>query len=83
MGWLDTAVQFVNIMGFAGGVFTYVFLRPLNANFASLKESIDKLANKFDRIEERQRHLEEKLIEVEQRARSAHHRIDEIKTSLG
>ena len=83
MEWLDTAVQFVNIMGFAGGVFTYVFLRPLNASIDSLKSSIDKLANKFDRIEERQRRLEEKLVEVEQRARSAHHRIDDLKTSLG
>ncbi len=83
MELLDTAVQVTNLIGFAGGVFAWAILRPLNNSFDGLRKSIDRLVQRFDQLDERQRRMEERLVEIEQRARSAHHRIDDLKANLG
>ncbi len=80
--WLETAVQVSVFASFIGAVFSYFILKPLNASIKQLKESIDKLTAKFDKIDERQRVLEVRVAEIDQRSRSAHHRIDVIDRHL-
>jgi hypothetical protein len=76
--WLDTAVQISIVAGFIGGVFTYVVLRPLNATITDLHYAIQDLRKDLKDCEERRHIMEIKLAEVDQRARVAHSRIDEI-----
>lgn len=78
MDWLGTAVQISIVAGFIGSVFTYVVLRPLNATITDLRYTIKDLRKDLKDSEERRHMLEIKLAEVDQRARVAHSRIDEI-----
>lgn len=83
MEYLGTAAQVTIILSFFGAAFSYMILRPLNASINELKASIDKLSSKFERADERQRSLEVRVAEIDQRARSAHHRMDVINSRLG
>jgi hypothetical protein len=78
MDWLDTAVQVSIVAGFVGGVFTYVVLRPLNFTMKDLRLAIQDLRKDLRDCEERRHMMEIKLAEVDQRARVAHSRIDEL-----
>jgi hypothetical protein len=78
MDWLDMAVQVSIVAGFIGAVFTYVVLRPLNATITDLHYAIQDLRKDLRDSEERRHKMEIKLAEVDQRARVAHSRIDEI-----
>ena len=70
MTWQDIA-QITAIAGACGAVFRYWCLDPLNA-------SIVKLSTILDRHERMLTDVQVKFAEVDQRARSAHHRIDEL-----
>lgn len=78
MNWLDTAVQVSIVAGFVGGVFTYVVLRPLNFTIKDLRLAIQDLRKDLKDCEERRHMMEIKLAEIDQRARVAHSRIDEL-----
>ena len=81
MDWLETAVQISVVAGAIGGaisfVINYVVLRPLESTLAQLQLAVDHLAEQLVRAEDRWHDVDIKLAEVDQRARSAHHRIDE------
>ena len=66
------------ILSFVGAVFSFVVLRPLNSAIAELRDTIKDLGHDVYAIEERRHDLELKVAEVDQRARSAHHRIDTL-----
>lgn len=66
------------VLGFAGGVFSYVVLRPLNTAIDSLNKAVSDLRMELMTAERRRHDLELKIAEVDQRARSAHHRIDRL-----
>ena len=64
------------VLGFIGAVFSYVVLRPLNVSISNLNEAVVKLREQVMTAEYRWHDLEVKVAEIDQRARSAHHRID-------
>ena len=78
MEWLGTAAQITIILSFFGAAFSFVILRPLQSSMTELKSSIDKLSAKFEKADERHRSLEVRVEGIDQRARSAHHRLDTI-----
>lgn len=78
MEYLGTAAQITIILSFFGAVFSFMILRPLQSSMTELKSSIDKLSSKFEKADERHRSLEVRVEGIDQRARSAHHRLDTI-----
>ena len=71
MEWLSVMAQSTIVITFVGGVFSYVVLKPLNKSINKLDSSINKLDDKYQAIDVR-------LVKVEESAKSAHHRIDNI-----
>jgi hypothetical protein len=66
------------ILGFMGGTFHFFVLRPLNRAIFNLDKAIGELRMDLLTAEDRRHEMELKLVEVDQRARSAHHRIDKL-----
>jgi chromosome segregation ATPase len=66
------------VLGFMGGVFHFAILKPLNKAIENLDKAIGELRMDLLTAEDRRHELELKLVEVDQRARSAHHRIDKL-----
>ena len=60
------------------GVFQYVILRPLNSAIESLREAIKELRSEIKEAEERRHEMEVKLTEIDARAKSAQHRLDNL-----
>lgn len=66
------------VLGFAGGVFSWVILRPLNSAVENLNKAIKELREELSTAERRRHELELKVAEVEQRAKSNTHRLDKL-----
>ena len=79
---LETGEQLVVILGFFGAVFSFAILRPLNNSIVKLELMIDELREDIRRNEERRHEMEIKLAEIDQRARSAHHRLDDFQDNI-
>ena len=81
MDWLETAVKMSVVAGAIGCAISFVInqvvLRPLDSTLGRLQLAVDHLSEQLARAEERWHELDIKLAEVDQRARAAHHRIDE------
>ena len=77
MELINSAVTICALLGFIGGVVAYV-LRPLNADIVELGVTVKELRAELRAAEERRHDLEIKVAEIDQRARSAHRRIDEL-----
>jgi hypothetical protein len=75
---LESAVKLSVVLGFIGGVFSYVVLRPLNSTMTELRVAVQELRKDLKDSEERRHKIEIKLAEVDQRAKVAHSRIDEL-----
>lgn len=75
---LESAVKLSVVLGFAGGVFSFVILKPLNSTMTELRVAIQELRKDLKDCEERRHMMEIKLAEIDQRARVAHSRIDEL-----
>lgn len=78
MDELNNAATATIVLGFCGGVFSYFVLRPLNNAIVELRVAVRELRSELRTGEERRHNLEMKIVEVDQRARSAHNRLDEI-----
>jgi hypothetical protein len=66
------------VLGFVGGVFSWIILRPLNAAIENLNKAVGELRMELLTAEGRRHDLEVRVAEIDQRARSAHHRIDRL-----
>ncbi|MBO6304692.1 MAG: hypothetical protein J6M62_06425 [Selenomonadaceae bacterium] len=66
------------ILGLLGGLFHFAVLRPLYNAITKFELAIEELRGDIRRNEERWHVLSVKLAELDQRAKSAHHRIDEF-----
>lgn len=66
------------VLGFAWGVFAYVVLKPLNLAIDNLNKAVGELRMEILTAERRRHDLEIKVAEIDQRAKSAHHRIDRL-----
>ena len=78
MDILNSVAAATVVMGFVGGMFSFFILRPLNNAIVELRLTMKEIRTEIRVSEERRQNLEIKLTEVDQRARSAHHRIDEL-----
>ena len=68
---LDTIVQILTVAATCGAAFHWVCLRPLNESIIKLNTMVDKQTRLIGEAQI-------KLAEVDQRARSAHHRLDDL-----
>ena len=66
------------VLGFLAGGFHFLILRPLGKAIEELHKAIGELRMDLLTAEDRRHELEKKVIEIDQRARSAHHRIDRL-----
>lgn len=66
------------VLGFCGGVFSYFILRPLNNAIVELRVAVRELRSDLRTAEERRQQLEIKVAEIDQRAKAAHNRLNEI-----
>lgn len=66
------------VFGFCGGVFSYFILRPLNNAIVELRVAVRELRSDLRTAEERRQQLEIKVAEIDQRAKAAHNRLNEI-----
>jgi hypothetical protein len=66
------------VLGFMGGVFHFAVLKPLNKAIENLDKAIGELRMDLLTAEDRRHELELKVVEIDQRARAAHHRIDRL-----
>lgn len=66
------------VLGVVWGVFQYVILRPLNSAIDSLKEAIKELRQEIKAGEEHRHEMEVKITEIDARAKSAQHRLDNL-----
>lgn len=78
MDELNNAATATIVLGFCGGVFSYFILRPLNNSIVELRAAVKELRSELRTGEERRHNLEIKIAEVDQRAKAAHNRLDEI-----
>ena len=70
------------VLTFLGAVFSYFILRPLYAAISELRLTIRELREEGRINEERRHQLEIKVAEVDQSAKSAHHRIDTLQRKV-
>lgn len=71
------------VLGFAGGVFSFVVLRPLSMAIDNLNKAVGELRKELLTVENRRHELEKKMVEIDARARSNQHRIDHIERGMG
>jgi hypothetical protein len=62
-------------------VFRYSILRPLNTSIELLSEAIKELRKEIKENEERRHDMEIKITEIDARAKSAQHRLDNLERS--
>ena len=75
---LEALEHIAVIFGLLGGLFSFAVLRPLNNAIVKLEQMIEELRADMRRNEERWHTMSVKIAEVDQRARSAHHRLDDL-----
>lgn len=78
MEYLEAGAQITIIMGFLGAIFSYAVLRPLNNSIIEFRTLLRELKDEIRHAEERRHALEVRVAEIDQRARSAHHRLDTL-----
>lgn len=66
------------VLGFVGGVFSWVVLRPLNNAIENLDKAVGELRMELLAAEGRRHDLELKMAEIEQRAKSNTHRLNRL-----
>lgn len=81
MNW-ETLAQIVAVASGISAAFHFAILRPLDIDIKRIETILDKMDERFDREAEARHDVELKLAEVNQRARSAHNRIDELVQKL-
>ncbi len=77
MNW-ETMAQITAVAGGLATVFHFAVLRPLNETLMRLNEAVKLLRDELRKIQELHQMLEIKVAEIDQRARSAHERLDEL-----
>lgn len=75
---MEMFVQIVAVASAFAAAFHFSVLRPLDNSISRIEKMLDKFEERAT-LEEKARHeIEIRLAEVDQRARSAHARLDEI-----
>lgn len=71
------------VLGFVGGVFSWIVLRPLNNAIENLNKAVGELRMELLTAEGRRHDLELKVAEIDQRAKSNTHRINTLERKGG
>ena len=79
---LTNMVQITVIIGFASGVVKLLIISPLQNAINTLNDSIKEMKKMLTQLEKDQRGIDKRLVAVEASAKSAHHRIDEVKEHI-
>lgn len=77
MNW-ETMGQIVAVASGISAAFHFAVLRPLDVAIKRIEKMLDKMDERFDREESARHDIEIKVAEIDQRARSAHARLDEL-----
>ena len=77
MNW-ETMGQIIAVASGISAAFHFAVLRPLDISIKRIEHMLDKMDARFVREEAARHDVEIKLAEVDQRARSAHARLDEV-----
>lgn len=79
---VEMAMASITIFSFLFGIVGFVFktwiINPLSTAIENLQKTVDALAKTINREQERTTDLKIKFAEIDQRAKSAHNRIDEV-----
>ena len=77
MNW-ETMGQIVAVASGISAAFHFAVLRPLDIAIKRIEKMLDKMDERFEREEAARHDVEIKVAQIDQRARSAHARIDEL-----
>lgn len=77
MNW-ETMGQIVAVASALGSVFHFAVLRPLNETIIGLKEVTKELKKELQDIRAEHQSMAIEIAKIDQRAKAAHNRIDEI-----
>lgn len=75
---MEMFVQIVAVASTFAAAFHFAVLRPLDNSISRIEKMLDKFEERATREEQARHEMAIKLAEVDQRARSAHARLDEI-----
>ncbi len=75
---MEVFAQIVAVGSGVAAVFQFAVLRPLNMAITRLDITLEKMERQLAKMEQQTHSLEVKLAEVDQRAKAAHDRLDEI-----
>ena len=79
---LNNTVQITIVIGFAAGVVKLLIISPLQNAINTLNDSVKEMKKMLAQIEKDQKDIDKRLVVVEQSAKSAHHRVDDIKKQM-
>lgn len=68
----------VAILSLCGVIFNYAVIKPLSASIRELRELIESTREYIRGVEEKRQNMAERLAKVEESAKSAHHRLDDL-----
>lgn len=78
MEWLEQAAQLCLVLGFCGGVFNYIVIKPLNDSVQKLGDIIAELRDDLKHNKERINQLEGEVQSLSKAVLKAHSRIDKF-----
>ena len=81
MNW-ETMGQIVAVASGISAAFHFAVLRPLDIAIKRIEKMLDKMDERFEREENARHELEKKIVEIDQRSRAAHARLDELTMTL-
>lgn len=77
MNW-ETMGQIVSVAGLCATAFHFAVLKPLNEAIIRLDDTLRRMDAQLHAMEEAHHLLDVKVAEIDQRAKSAHARLDEL-----
>lgn len=75
---VEILAHMVAVASGLGAVFHFAVLRPLDITIKRIEKMLDRMDERFIEQDHARQNLEIKLAEVDQRAKAAHNRLDEI-----
>lgn len=79
---MESLIQMVGvivaILSLCGVIFNYAVIKPLSASIRELRELIKSTREYIRGVEEKRQNMAERLAKVEESAKSAHHRLDDL-----
>ena len=75
---IQMAGVIVAILSLCGVIFNYAVIKPLSASIRELRELIESTREYIRGVEEKRQNMAERLAKVEESAKSAHHRLDDL-----